>query len=158
MPLQWRRDHNPYLHNPFGILGVGPNTPPDHIAAVAEQLARRAKVGQPPRLAGQPLGPHQIREARNRLLDDRTRAPELLLAHPEAQQVHKPIQRLAAGLKQAAVLPQSDEPPPLLHPAAIFSLVPCPEPDAAQWPALDDIGLVEPGDPEDLALDIVFDS
>ena len=85
MPLQWRRDHNPYLHNPFGILGVGPNTPPDHIAAVAEQLARRAKVGQPPRLAGQPLGPPQIREARNRLLDDRTRAPELLLAHPETQ-------------------------------------------------------------------------
>jgi hypothetical protein len=61
-------------------------------------------------------------------------------------------------LQKAATLPLAREPVQLRHPAAVFGFAPIPSDDVVGFPEWRDLGLVQAGDPEDLALDIVLDS
>ena len=157
MPIRWKRGKNPYLHNSFGVLGVGPNTPINIIVATADQLKKKVRAGSPPKLGGEPLSTHQIDDARNCLLNDKMRAAELLLAHPDIKQDRRKLRGAAKKLQETAVVPVAHDPQPLSHPTGIFWFVPQPGPEATAWPPLKDFHLVEPGDPADLELDIVFD-
>lgn len=158
MPLSWKRGRNPYSYNYFGILGVGPNTPANQIAALAREIERRAAAGKPPKVSGEEVSAHEISEASARLRDDHARAQELLLVHPEVQFDDSQIKKISERLRETADIPRSNNPPPLPHPLAIFWFVPQPGPDAAEKPALGEFPLIAAGSPEDLALDIVFDS
>ena len=67
------------------------------------------------------------------------------------------MKTLAERLQKAATLPLPRGPISLRHPAAVFWFLPTPTSDLIEWPEWREFGLVEAGDPEDLALDIVFD-
>ncbi len=158
MPLTWKRDVNPYTRNFFGILGVGPNVTRGQIAATGQNLTKICGAGRPPDLAGQPLDVHEISEASSRLLADASWAAELLLVHPEVRRKSKQLKQIKKQIDEAAIIPEQRASIPLLHPAAVFWLLPPPGPEVAPLPPLTELGLAEAGNPEDLALDIVFDS
>jgi len=148
MPLEWKRGKNPYVYNFFGVLQVGPNTTERHINHLAKQLSNRIKA----------LDDHQIGEARGALLSEERRALELLLVHPEIGQKKSRLKEVVKDLRQTAVLAESYDSLPLVHPVGIFWFLPQPEVDAAVWPPLEDFHLVNPGDDADTQFDIVFDS
>lgn len=159
MPLQWRRGQNPYMHNYFGILGVGPNTSRNEIAFRENQLRQIVKRSPEPLKLGElVLVEQMISEAGKRLLDDQSRVMELPLVHPEVKLDKKKLEEVKKKLRDIAVLPDRNEPIRLLHPLAVFWFVLQPGPEAAEWPQLEDFDLVQIGDSEDLGLDFVFDS
>jgi len=158
MPLEWKRGKNPYVYNFFGVLQVGPNTTERHINHLAKQLSNRIKAGFPPKLEDEELDDHQIGEARGALLSEERRALELLLVHPEIGQKKSRLKEVVKDLRQTAVLAESYDSLPLVHPVGIFWFLPQPEVDAAVWPPLEDFHLVNPGDDADTQFDIVFDS
>ena len=157
MTIQWESGKNPYLHNSFGVLGVGPNTPDNIIAATAENLNKRVKAGSPPELGGEKLDIHQISEASKCLLDGMMRAEHLLIVHPEVKQEQRKLKDVVKKIQETAVLPPRPNPLPLAHPLGILWFVPQPGAEAAAWPPLKEFHLVESGDRADLELDIIFD-
>jgi hypothetical protein len=158
MPLKWEKGKNPYLHNYFCILEIGPNTPVAQIAQRAKSLVQRVEQGFFHEIDGQSVDQHKISEAGSRLTDDRSRAPELLLMHPELKHDRRELTIIESKLANLAQIPATHEPLPLRHPLGIFWFVPQPDEKAADWPHWHDFHLTEPGDPDDLDLDVIFDS
>ena len=148
MPLKWKRGRNPYIHNYFGILGVGPNTPTNKIVAEAQQLAK-TKTSEAER--------HEVADAGSKLAKDEIRVAELLLVHPQPSHDERHYKRVKEQIQEVAQLPVSHPPIPLRRPEGIFWFLPAPGPEAASWPAWEELQLVGPNDPADLELDIVFD-
>lgn len=160
MPLKWERGKNPYIYNYFGKLQVGPNMRPTQIVAQARSLVQMIIAGEDIRCAANfPLDEHAINEASSKLRDPRALAEELLLVHPQPEREKTgKVKKLVDQIKQKATMPKCDTPIPLLHPLAVFWLIPTPGQEAVDLPDWDELGFVGPGDPEDLLLDIVFDS
>ena len=157
MPFRWERGENPFIHNYFGKLSVGPNTPPGTISQQAKNLAQKLVAGGTIELAGVKLDEYEIKQAPAQLREPRSWAEELLLVHPQASHDQKGLKATAEKLRQIAVLPEDHEPLPLLHPLALFWFTPSPGPEAAELPEWGNFGLIEPGSETDLVLDIVFD-
>lgn len=158
MPLKWKRGENPYVRNSFGVLGVGPETPPRQIAGQADKLLKRLNTGMPLELGGQSVDRFLIEEARKYLLDEKLKVGELLLVHPETKSNREQLVGLRAQIHKAANLPRPAGCIPLLHPLAILWFMPTPEPECIPRPDWAELGLVQAGDPEDRDLDIEFDS
>jgi hypothetical protein len=159
MPLKWEPGKNPYLHNHFGVLRVGPSTTRAQIVAQAKKLVLHLAAGQALELAAYRLDEHAVKHAESALGEPAGLAEELLLVHPQPQRTGK--DRLKAALAELRQIPApcSDRrPPPLRHPLALFEFLPAPGPEAAELPPWEAFGLVTAGDTDDLALDIVFDS
>lgn len=158
MPLKWERGKNPYTHNYFGRLGIGPNVSPGQIIARAKQLKQQMDSREEVVSAGERLDDHAVSEASQKLREPQTRAHELLLVHPQPQGEGKKLKKLCDDLRHAASLPEVRPPLPLLHPFALFWFAPAPGSEAAELPDWSAFGLVDPGSEPDRALDIVFDS
>jgi hypothetical protein len=156
MPLKWERGTNPYIHNYFGRLLVGPVASAQQIAAKAKQLTQKLQKEQL-ELKGELLDEHAIKEASTKLREPASLAEELLLAHPHAQAESTELKTLIARLRDALQFPDDRQPLSLIHPAAIFWFTPSPGAEAAALPEWDAFGMVGPNDEEDLSLDIVFD-
>lgn len=144
--------------NHFGVLSVGPNTPIAQIVQFAQQLANRVRTGAAPEVGGEKIDVHQISNASTCLLDAKTRAPELLLVHPEVRHDREQLEDVVKKLQKVASLPACHDPLPLVHPLGVLWFVPPPGEEAAAWPELGEFALAEPGDPADAAFDVVFDS
>ena len=158
MPLKWQRGTNPYRHNYFGRLRVGPNTPPVQIDAQRKNLHQKLTSGKPLELDGQPLDEFAISEAFKQLCEPGPLAEELLLVHPQDDQKEKDWKKLVENLKQVAEVPVDPWPPELIHPLALLWFLPPPGAEDVEWPPWEAFGLVGPGDEADKALDIVFDA
>lgn len=154
MPIKWKRGQNPYIHNYFGFLGVGPNTPPREIQALANKLLLRK---EPRILKELSIEQNMISEACSRLLEDEPRILELLLVHPDVSSKKKRISELKNMLKQKAILNEKVEFPELLHPACLFWFLPEPGPEVVELPDYNEFDLAHAGSVEDTLLDIVFD-
>ena len=148
MPLEWKRGKNPYIHNYFGILGVGPNTPINKIVFITQQLAK-IKASEAER--------HEVADAGSKLQKDEIRVAELLLVHPQPSHDERHYKSTKEQIQEVAQLPAVYYPIPLRHPGGIFWFLPAPGPEAAAWPAWEELQLVGPNDPADLELDIIFD-
>lgn len=157
MPLKWERGRNPYLDTCYARLQIGPNVVPNQIVAQAKTLKQKLNAGGKLEVGGQALDEHAIGEAQRNLLGDETRAHELLLVHSEPASEAKRIAATCESLRQAATPPDERAPLPLAEPAAIFWFTPAPGPEAALPPPWSAFAFIEPGAPEDLAGDIVFD-
>jgi len=158
MPLKWERGRNPYVHSYFGRLRIGPNAAPGQINAQAKQLVQKLKAGEKIALGNLELDEHALNEADTKLRKPYTLAQELLLTHPQPMDESKKVKKLCEELRQVAVLPEARAPLPLLHPLAIFFFTPTPSPEVVELPEWEAFGIVRPGDEQDLALDVVFDS
>lgn len=159
MPFRWVQEKNPYTANHFRNLQVGPETSPQQIVQQARNLTQKLANGQKV-LAGDgvELDEHAINEASTKLREPRSLAEELLLVHPQAQGEDRTRMRalVEALRKQASFEPERNA-PALKSMAALFWFLPAPGPEAAKLPPFESFGLVDANDPEDLALDIVFD-
>lgn len=159
MPLKWESGKkSPYACNHFAVLRVGPNTSRPAISQTKEDTLRRLKAEKVYCACGHEVDLHQVSHATNQLLEPGSLAEELLLVHPQPPKDNKDrVKILAKNLHKAATLPLNKGTIQLRHPAAVLWFTPAPGPEAIEPPAWEDLGLVEAGDPEDLALDIVFD-
>ena len=156
MPLKWERNRNPYVSNYFGKLHMGPNVVPTQIIAQARGIVQMLANGREVKCAGgYPLDEHAVNEASKKLTVSNSHAEELLLVHSQPQREDKKdIKTLVTQLRQKAVLAADRSPVPLQHPASIFWFLPPPGPESAELPPWEAFGSVEPGDPDDLELDI----
>jgi len=157
MPMKWVRGTNPYVHNYFGRLRIGPNATPVEIVAQRKKLVQKIDSGQEVVLAGQKLDQHAVSEAANMLYEPASLGEELLLVHPQGTQKDRAWKKLAEQVRRLAVFPIPECPPPLLHPLAVFWFVPAPGVEAVELPPWEAFGFVEQGDEADIALDVVFD-
>jgi hypothetical protein len=155
--MKWVRGTNPYVHNYFGRLRIGPNATPVQIGAQRKKLVQKIDSGQEVNLAGQKLDQHAVSEAANMLYEPASLGEELLLVHPQGIQKDREWKKLAEQVRRLAVFPVPERPPPLLHPLAVFWFVPAPGVEAVELPPWEAFGFVEPGDEADIALDVVFD-
>ncbi|MGO8757441.1 MAG: hypothetical protein ACLQG3_04885 [Terracidiphilus sp.] len=161
MPLKWEQGKkSPYTCNCFSVLRVGPNTRRREISQTSQEILKEIESGNKVLCAcGHEVDVHQVGHATSQLLEANSLAEELLLIHPQPPRDNKDkVNALVDNLNQAAVLPLKRDPIPLRHAAAFFWFTPAPGPEAVELPAWDELGLVKAGDPEDLALDIVFES
>lgn len=158
MPMKWFRGLNPYVHHFSGRLRISPNATPVQIDAQCKKLLQKLKAGKAVELAGQKLDEHAVSEAAKKLYEPGSLAEELLLVHSRGTQREKDWRKLATKLRETAVFPVPEYPPPLVHPLAVFWFVPAPDEETAGWPPWDAFGFVEPGDEADAALDVVFDN
>lgn len=157
MPMKWLHGANPYVHNYFGRLRIGPNATPVQIGAQRKKLVQKIESGQEIVLAGQRLDQHTVSEAANMLYEPASLGEELLLVHPQRTQKDHEWKKLAAHVQCLAVFPIPECLPPLLHPLAVFWFIPAPSVEAVELPPWEAFGLVEPNDEADTALDIIFD-
>ena len=161
MPMKWERGKkSPYACNHFAVLRVGPNTRRPEITQTSENTLRELQAGNKVLCAcGHEVDQHQVGHATSQLLEADSLAQELLLIHPQPPRDNKArVKALVDNLHKAATLPIPRGPIPLRHPAAVFWFTPMPSDDVVALPEWSDFGLVKAGDPEDLVLDIVFDS
>jgi hypothetical protein len=157
MPLKWKRGVNPYIFNYFGKLRVGPESRPVQIVEQAKKLCKLLQAGETIELAGEELDEHALSEASSKLREPGPLAEELLLVHHCKQASGRQTKKLVDRLHKLITVPNGRTVPKLRDPLAIFWLLPAPREEAAELPPWSDLGLVEPGDAEDLELDIVFD-
>ncbi|MGE4088369.1 MAG: hypothetical protein AB7F93_09815 [Immundisolibacter sp.] len=157
MPLKWKRGTNPYVDNAFGVLQVGAMSPAARVAALAGQQRSRVRARGAAEADTGAAALHAIGDAEACLNTPARRAEEQLLAHPPAQGDGARRQRLGQELRKAARLVDAGEPLALRAPRAIFWFLPLPGQDAVEAPPWDSLGLCAAGDPDDRALDIVFD-
>jgi hypothetical protein len=155
--MKWVRGTNPYVHNYFGRLRIGPNATPVQIGAQRKKIAQKIDSGQDVILAGQKLDQHAVSEAANMLYEPASLGEELLLVHPQGTQKDRQWKKLAEQVRRLAVFPAPECPPPLVHPLAVFWFVPAPGVEVVELPPWEAFGFVEPGDEADIALDVVFD-
>jgi hypothetical protein len=161
MPMKWERGKkSPYACNHFAVLGVGYNITPKEITATKKKKLQVIQAeGKVLCACGHPVDVHEASHAESQLLDANSLAEELLLIHPQPpKDTGEKIKELVKNLNSAAMLPLTRNPIPLRDAAAFFWFTPAPGPEDAELPAWEELGLVLAGDPEDLALDIVFDS
>ncbi len=158
MPFKWESGKNPYRYNYFGRLGVGPNVQPREVIAIAKKRCQSLAAGRMLKYTDEHLDEHAVHEASKYLRKPMSLAEELLLVHPQTRHDEKRLEKLTEQVRQLAVLPEDSRSLPLYHPLAIFWFLPAPGIEAAEMPGWYDFGFVEPGDPEDLELDIVFDA
>jgi len=161
MPMKWERNKkSPYACNCFSVLRVGPNTKRREISQTSTEILQEIQAGNEVLCAcGHAVDVHQVGHATSQLLEANSLAEELLLIHPQPPRDNREkVNALVKNLSQAATLPLTRNPIPLRDAAAFFWFTPAPGPSAAELPTWEELGLVKAGDPEDLALDIVFDS
>lgn len=165
MPLVWKRGKNPYVFTYYGILQLGPHDADPNFRAKqvidrAKAFSKRLAAGKTVELAGRPVDDHSIQDAKNMLGESDPRAHELLLAHPQPPPDGnaKAATQYRDRLIKAAVVPEEAGLPCLVHPLALLWFTPAPGPATVTPPDWDDFDLGRPGDAEDRAHDIVFDS
>src|SRR4051794_6770535 len=81
MPLQWKHRDNPYRVTWFDILGLGPFVAPSVIAAMRRKITTKIDHGTPHTIGQREIDEAEVYEAEARLLDERSRAQEVLLVH-----------------------------------------------------------------------------
>ena len=82
MPLVWKGRENPYRTTWFSLLELGPAARPGAIPAMRKKISAKLQHGQPHVMGGREVTEAEIIEAESRLLDERSRAWEVLLVHP----------------------------------------------------------------------------
>lgn len=160
MPLKWERGTNPYVHNYFGKLRVGPTMRPVEMLHRARGLTQRLDNNEKIELRGISLDAYSIKEAARKLGEPGggALAQELLLVHPPHQGDSKKLKVLAANISELATVAEERPCLMLLHAAAIFWFTPLPGSECATLPEWEDFGFTGSNDEADLELDIVFDS
>jgi hypothetical protein len=159
MPFKWEKKKSPYRSNCYGTLKLGPNAEPKEVRAQAKNITDVLKVGMAVESAARVnLDEYAVNEASRMLNDPRTWAEELLLMHPQPQREGPDkLKKLVEEVRKSASLPEGRPRIPLRSAMGLLWFVPAPGPEAAQLPDWNDLGMVGPLDPEDLALDVVFD-
>ena len=159
MPFKWEKGKSPYVCNYYGTLQVGPNASPQQVVQMARTLAQKLQAGKSVKsAAGFELDEYTVSEAAKMLNDPGAAAEELLLMHPQPQsEGPNKLKEVVEQLRKCATFPGERPRIPLLSPLGLFWFVPPPGPEAAELPEWDELGLIGPSDPEDLALDVVFD-
>src|ERR1700733_5108099 len=152
--LKWERGTNPYVHNLFGRLQIGPTVRPTAIIQRARGLAQRLSAGEEIVLREVHLDEHAISEASRKLNESGPMAQELLLVHQPVQGDNGKLKALAVSVSEAAALAPECPPISLLHPAAIFWFTPTPGPECAPLPNWAEFSFPGPNDESDLELDI----
>jgi hypothetical protein len=158
MPFKWQKGKNPYVSNSYGTLQLGPNASPQEVKGKTKSLMQLLSCGQRVQSAsGEPLTEYEVAEADKILTSVQFAPEELLLVHPQPKsEGPSRLKALAEQVRKAASF--SGRPIiPLRHSIGIFWFVPLPGPEAAELPPWEELGMTGPADPEDLALDIVFD-
>lgn len=159
MPMKWEPGRNPYVLTYFAKLRLGSSATPRVVIAQAEDLTKRLVVGQKVVVAGVALDEHTINDASARLREPESLAEELLVTHAQPRQdSSRQIKQVTGRLATLASVPDEHSPLALADPEALFWFLPVPEADAVELPEWSALGLVSPGAPQDLALDVVFDS
>jgi hypothetical protein len=159
MPLKWERGTNPYVHNYFGKLRVGPTMRPAGMLQRAKDLIQRLDE-ETIELRGISLDEYLIKEAARKLSEPGggALAQELLLVHPPHQGESKKLKVLAANISELATVAEERPRLMLLHEAAIFWFTPLPGSECATLPEWEDFSFTRSNDEADLDLDIIFDS
>lgn len=160
MPLRWEKGKNPFVHNYFGILHVGANTPPAQIVAQARELKTKLDAGKEvTSVAGTALDEFAINDASQNLLEAASRAEEMLLAHRQPPRgVNKSeVQKLCKALTEATELPEDDSTLPLRDATSLFWFVPQPGVDLFDLPDWRELCLEDEHSEADQLLDVVFD-
>jgi hypothetical protein len=158
MPLKWEPGRNPYIHNYFGRLGLGPNALPLQITEQAKNRRKKIVAGHKVELAGEVLDEHAVSEASKELLRPRSLAEELLLVHPQPDHQRRKGSSPVDKIREEAVVAVDRTSPPLIHPIGIFWFTPLPQVGSLELPDWTSFGLVGPGEAADVELDIIFDS
>ena len=158
MPFKWTRNNNPYAHNSFSVLRVGPNTPKSQIVAQSTKLKQKLSVSEQQDTNECPLNEHSVNQAAKCLQNAPTLAEELLLVHAQPRkEQQKNRKRILDALEKEAVLTAECAVPKLSDPEAVFWFIPMPDPKSINLPVWNSLNLGEPGDQADMALDILFD-
>jgi adenylate kinase family enzyme len=155
--FSWKRGSNPYLTCSYSILGLGPFANKAVINQQAKELLKKTKTAN----SGKnqlSIDEYAISDAAKRLQHPRTHAEELLLVHPQTPQDIRKRKRLAKELKKTAVPESMVTFLKLRDPLALFWFTPTPEAEIAPIPGWDELGLAEPGGPDDCEDDIIFDT
>jgi hypothetical protein len=161
MPLEWKRSQNPYRCHDFARLQLGPNARPTQVLAQARNLVQRLAAGDVLAVGDEPLDERAIHEASKRLRDPVMLAHELLLVHAPPRAARPTAGALPAVVAELAKVPPPRDraaTPDLNHPLGLLWFVPTPDEAVVGCPTWSELGLVEPGDQDDLRLDIVFDA
>ena len=140
MPLTWKRGRNPYVHNAFGALQIGPATPPLRLHALAEKRKPKpnAAAGDD---ADARAAAHAVDEAQKCLRDPAQRAEEQLLAHPQTHADGDKRRRLGTEIRKAAQVPESPPALVLRSAAALYWFTPLPAAACVGLPAWESLGL-----------------
>ncbi|HVR06929.1 MAG TPA: hypothetical protein VMW75_02680 [Thermoanaerobaculia bacterium] len=157
MPLVWQGNDNPYRTNYFRLLELGPPASPGTIVATRQKLAAKIQAGNPHLVAGREVSEAEITGAESRLLDERSRAWEVLLVHPVPGPASKRLQQLCRAIAEEATPAPAPRVPRLGNVRALAALLPLPGPDDIALPSWDELGIPGPEAWEDRRLDIQFD-
>ena len=161
MPMKWERGKkSPYTCNHFAVLRVGPNTRRREISQISQETLQEIQAGNKVLCAcGHEVDVHQVGHATSQLLEANSLAEELLLIHPQPPRDNKEkVNALVNNLNKAAMLPLPARSHSIASPSRSFLVHAHPRTEVIELPGWEEFGLVKAGDPEDLALDIVFDS
>jgi hypothetical protein len=157
MPLIWRRGENPYRTSYFSLLGLGAAAHPRVINATRQKIVSKIQSGTPHQVAGRTVTEAEITEAESRLLEERTWAAEVLLAHAVPSSGGKRLRQICLAVAAEAGATVSPRAPKLGRPAGLAVFLPSPGPRDVAFPLWEDLGIPGPEDAADRALDIQLD-
>src|SRR3954471_13169873 len=101
MPLKWEHGTNPYVHNYFRRLRLGPGTPPKQVVAQATQIMQEMGDDGSVEFEGVQLTKHEITEASSKLREPAHLAHELLLVHAFTKEDNKKLKAAQQSTRQA---------------------------------------------------------
>lgn len=157
MIIEWKRGRNPYVDNPYTRLQLSPNATARQILQQQKDLLVKLKAGKALQVGRRSLDEHDIVEAARKLRDAAIRAEATLCVHRPLQTGRSRLKKLLLALESVTAVPETVPPVRLVHPLAVLWFLPAPSLAYTEAPALEEFELVSADDPEDLALDIVFD-
>jgi hypothetical protein len=136
---------------------LGPGASARQILHQSRQLQTKIKGGRPVTVGARSLTEHEISEAANKLREPAVRIEETLCVHRPLQSSQSRLQKLLSELEQLTHMSEQPSPVRFVNPLALLWFCPAPGPDHVPLPSWEAFGLVAPHDPDDLALDLVFD-
>lgn len=158
MPLTWKERENPYRTTWFSLLEVGPAARPGVFPAMRKKLSAKLQHGQSHVVGGREVTEAEIIEAESRLLDERSRAWEVLLVHPVPGLDSKRLQQICrAVVAEATPPPAQQRALHLTNLRGLAALLPLPVPEDIPVPSWEELGIPGPEAPEDRRLDIQLD-
>lgn len=157
MPLTWKRGENSYCINYFGILQLGPQAQPGVISARRKDITRRIQTGKPHMVGGREVNEAEVTEAESRLLDEQSRAAEVLLVHPLSAGDSKRLQQICSAIAEQATPSSAPRVLRLANLRALAPLIPTPCAEDVALPEWEEFNVAGPDSPEDRQHDVQFD-
>jgi hypothetical protein len=157
MALEWFFGRNPYVDNYFARVQMGPTASPRQILHQSRQLLMKLKSGRAITVGDRALNEHEVNDAANKLREPEHRAEETVCVHRPLHSGKSRIKKLVQELADATQVPDEPAAVGFAHPLGVMWFCPAPKPGYVATPDIKEFALVEVGDPEDIAIDIVFD-